>query len=265
MAKKQRPLKRQIRRINKNTISILKSLNITNFVYSSTFYKYPVDCLINQKNKIVISNKKNAPSIKNQYDYTFITFNNVKELNDVNFINVIKEKIEKHKKIQEFANKLNNNLPNSEVWFRNKLKEHRRLLKMNFTFNTTFKGMFICDVISIKYNVIIEVDGSYHDLPEQKIKDAYKDSVYRNNGFTVYRVKAYDDESFNSCISALKTIIRIKRKNNVRIKDIDKQRKKHILSDTKIIKYINSTNIKVNQNDFKDKINMIDFNKKLPF
>lgn len=265
MAKIKRPFKREIRRINKNAIAILKSLNIHDFVYASNFNKYPVDCLINQKNKIVIANKKTASSIKNQFDYSFITFNNVNELNDINFINIIKEKINKHTRIKEFAKQLNANLPNSEIWFRDRLKEHKRLLKMNFTFNTTFKGMFICDVISTKYNVIIEVDGSYHDLPEQKIKDAYKDSVYRNNGFTVYRVKAYDDESFNSCISALKAIIRIRRKNKIKVKEVNKNRKKAILSDIKIKKYINSTNIKVNQNDFKDKINMIDFNKKLPF
>lgn len=104
------------------------------------------------------------------------------------------------------ANELNNNLPKSERWFLKRLKEKGILLK-NFDLKPN-QELFekIPDYVSHKYRVIIEIDGSIHELKHVKENDKKKDKLRTKLGYQVIRVKAYNEISLSSCIYKLKDL-----------------------------------------------------------
>lgn len=50
-------------------------------------------------------------------------------------------------------------------------------------------GKFIADFVCLSRKLIIEVDGKYHQLPEQQITDEERTSWLKSKGFTVIRFK----------------------------------------------------------------------------
>ena len=48
---------------------------------------------------------------------------------------------------------------------------------------------YIADFYCPKVKLAIELDGSIHDLPEQKAKDRKRDAIIRNHGVTIIRFK----------------------------------------------------------------------------
>lgn len=48
-------------------------------------------------------------------------------------------------------------------------------------------GMFITDFACIEKGVVIEIDGGYHQLPEQQISDAQRTEWLNANGYNVLR------------------------------------------------------------------------------
>jgi very-short-patch-repair endonuclease len=50
-------------------------------------------------------------------------------------------------------------------------------------------GQFIADFVCLSHKLIIEVDGKYHQLPEQQITDEERTSWLESKGFTVIRFK----------------------------------------------------------------------------
>lgn len=107
-------------------------------------------------------------------------------------------------RLQKYANKLNLDLPKSEIWFQ-KLFE-------NENFNTLFFynkpiGKYIPDVVSFKHKVIIEIDGSIHETDIQKFKDKLKTDYFINRGYTVFRIKAYSMNSYNEVLLKLKELL----------------------------------------------------------
>lgn len=120
---------------------------------------------------------------------------------------VLKEKREQRKIskatfLKEKADILNENLPRSEQWF---WSLYGIFSHYEDKMNVPFLGK-IPDVINEKFKYIIEVDGTYHNLKSQKKKDREKDILFSKNGYTVIRVKAYDQTSFNKCLSQLRSI-----------------------------------------------------------
>ena len=63
-------------------------------------------------------------------------------------------------------------------------------------------------IIVADIKVIIEIDGSIHELPEQILKDAKKDKFYKSSGYEVIRIKAYNDDSFWEGIKKLEQRIK---------------------------------------------------------
>ena|ERR1019366_2436877 len=96
----------------------------------------------------------------------------------------------KKPKIYTFAKTLNENLPRSEKWFQS-------LWPFKDQFNEVF-GCFIPDVLNRKYKYIIEIDGTIHQIKAVKKRDRKKDLYYRKFGYTVFRVIAYDINSYNN-------------------------------------------------------------------
>lgn len=110
---------------------------------------------------------------------------------------------QRRKSRSEFGKQLNQSRPKSETWFIGEMKKAD--LRFPFEENVTFAG-FIPDFISKHYKVIVEVDGSIHELEEIKKKDESKDKRYKSLGYTVIRVKAYDKESLEKALKKLKEI-----------------------------------------------------------
>lgn len=105
----------------------------------------------------------------------------------------------KKDRLKEFANKLNENLPKSEVWFQDLyvLYKHSR-----DRFNKPL-GNYIPDVLNTYYKYVIEIDGSIHNTSFQQKKDMHKTCIYTSKGYKVFRIKANDINSFNENIKEI--------------------------------------------------------------
>jgi very-short-patch-repair endonuclease len=106
-----------------------------------------------------------------------------------------------------YAKRLNEDMPRSEVWFHDKFKSH--LLYGHFKSNVVV-GKYIVDLLDSRNRIAIEVDGSIHDNEIQRFKDFVKDKYLTDKRYTVIRVVAYDEESYNNCINKLELIFKEK-------------------------------------------------------
>lgn len=109
--------------------------------------------------------------------------------------------------MKQKAKELNSKLPKSEQWFLEKLKENGINLK--------FKQNIVCFhyIIDFKYQEIaIEIDGTYHDRPDQQSKDRTKNKDLTELGFNLIRVRAYDEVSLKACINKIKAYLKTKKK-----------------------------------------------------
>lgn len=108
--------------------------------------------------------------------------------------------------VKEKARGLANNLPKSEVWFREELsKKFKNLGDYCLESNVYCYGK-IPDLVSETLRVVIEIDGSVHELVEVAEKDKEKDKLYRQKGYEVIRVSAYDYDSFTACFHRLEEL-----------------------------------------------------------
>lgn len=115
-------------------------------------------------------------------------------------------------RLKRFSIGLEKNLSKSETWFRELYKKNS-FEDENDRYNQPFKR-FIPDVINKRFKYVIEVDGSFHDLPHQKAKDRNKDQLYRTHRFKIFRVKAYDLASFLSSCREIQ-LIKMRQKNQI--------------------------------------------------
>lgn len=120
----------------------------------------------------------------------------------------------RQEKLIEFSKELNKTIPASEVWFREKFENESierifggRETPFNDIYNAVIGLSFIADVANDGYKYIIEVDGSIHDTLKQAYKDLAKDTFYRRRGYKVFRVKAFDDDSYNKFLQDYKEYI----------------------------------------------------------
>lgn len=114
------------------------------------------------------------------------------------FNKTFSRKKRKKTKLLKFADELEKNLPNSEIWFREIY--HKCNLKDKFDeYNRPFEH-YIPDIINHRYKYIIEIDGSIHDLENIKKRDIKKDFKFKSKGYQVIRVIAYNINSLIDCI-----------------------------------------------------------------
>lgn len=100
---------------------------------------------------------------------------------------------------------LNLNLPKSEVWFNNQMK-FANLRISDLVANRPFLG-YIPDYRSNKLKLIIEVDGDIHLLDKVKTKDMKKKALFKEAGFTVITVVAYNENSLVAAFKKIRDII----------------------------------------------------------
>ncbi len=65
-------------------------------------------------------------------------------------------------------------------------------------------GEYIADFICLSTKLIIELDGRYHSLPEQKISDQERTLWLQSNGYRVIRFT--NEELFNDIKKTIETI-----------------------------------------------------------
>ena len=102
------------------------------------------------------------------------------------------------KKLKAFASNLNINLPRSEQWFQALYKGYQCSTDL---FNVQFHQKYIPDVQNRQFKYIIEIDGSVHNREDIKRKDITKDNWFRSKGYKVFRIEAYNVESFQEVIN----------------------------------------------------------------
>lgn len=121
---------------------------------------------------------------------------------------------------KERCKELSKSLPKSEKWFFDKLdKAGYSMGDFRLQSNVYCHGK-IPDFVSEYLMVIIEVDGSIHDRPDIKENDDKKDKLYRKKGYTVFRIKAYDNLKFFEVLQELKTLSE-KRDKHFKTKKMD--------------------------------------------
>lgn len=85
------------------------------------------------------------------------------------------------------------------------LWDNIRMNKIGIPFKRQFIiGRFIADFISLDFNLIIEVDGGYHNLPDQQISDEERTKWLERQGFKVLRFK--NEEVLNCMNYVIKRI-----------------------------------------------------------
>lgn len=108
-----------------------------------------------------------------------------------------KQRSEKRNQVfNYFKNKLNSNLPKSEIWF----KEYYQYFQDIYDIYNDPIDNYIVDILNKKFMYAIEVDGSWHDREDAKIKDLKKDKKLKQLGFLVIRVKHNDLNSLKIAI-----------------------------------------------------------------
>ena len=102
----------------------------------------------------------------------------------------------------ELAKKLRNNQTEAELYLWDNLQ---RLAYLNIRFKRQHPVLyFIADFYCHKAKIIIEVDGGYHDIPEQYLYDRNRENELNELGLKVVRFT--NEEVLNSIEKVLKTI-----------------------------------------------------------
>ena len=97
--------------------------------------------------------------------------------------------------LKDFARENRKGMTDSEQW----LWEHLRTIP-DFRFRRQHPiGDYIADFVCLRLNLIIEVDGAYHNEPQQQHEDELRSSFLREQGFIILRFTnedvLYDTES----------------------------------------------------------------------
>jgi very-short-patch-repair endonuclease len=87
----------------------------------------------------------------------------------------------------------------SEVWFLEKLKAANL---GGFECNMPV-GIYFIDFAFQEQMIAVEIDGKSHDTPEQKFKDKIKNKYLLGVGWTVIRIKAYNEVKAKEAISLI--------------------------------------------------------------
>ncbi len=108
--------------------------------------------------------------------------------------------------IKKRRNELNASKFKSELWFQNKMIKDMKMFKITVHKNYNILNRFFADFLIVEKNLVIEIDGSSHQ--DQIEYDKRRDRLFAEAGYSVIRVKAYDNSSAENALSALKDGLR---------------------------------------------------------
>lgn len=100
---------------------------------------------------------------------------------------VQKAKTKQKEYIADLINQLRLNATKAELFFKGKLDELEIVHEFQYRVNTK-KSFIVADFYIAPLNMVVELDGGYHNEPEQQIKDSEKDEVYRSKKLKVLRM-----------------------------------------------------------------------------
>lgn len=80
---------------------------------------------------------------------------------------------------------------------------HRRLGGLKFRRQQVL-GPFVVDFFCAEARLVVELDGTVHDDPEEAMQDIARSSILQEHGFAVLRLR--NDEVLNDLLAALRRI-----------------------------------------------------------
>jgi very-short-patch-repair endonuclease len=208
-------IKRKANEIKDILISKCKDMKDTH--YTIELYKTKGYFLINKRRSIIIRlidgvwsvNKKFESECSKRRQVLF--YHNIDKMDTIDdLIKSIDECVPGNNSfLNKSASKLETFLPRSEKWFRNLFQNEWFFGTLGAKYSVPLNG-FIYDVYIKKFKVVIEIDGSIHDLEEVKIKDERKDKLTKETGYKVIRIKAHNIESYKTGMETLLNIVKNK-------------------------------------------------------
>lgn len=137
--------------------------------------------------------------------------------------------------IKKRRSDLNSSKFKSEMWFKDLLIKEFKMHKITVHRNFNILNRFFADFFIVEKGIVIEIDGSSHQ--DQVEYDKRRDRLFAEAGYSVIRVKAYDNSSAENALNALKDSLRgfelqvaIKRKK-VAHKERERRRKEKASAD----------------------------------
>lgn len=116
-------------------------------------------------------------------------------------------------KLLEFQKELQENATEAEKIFYKYLEDHR--VKFEFQKILCPNKCYIVDFFLIDYQIIVEIDGGYHDTEEQQKKDWERSlEIYRKFGYKTFRLKNSQIFSGNYEKKLINFLKKIKEDNN---------------------------------------------------
>lgn len=96
-----------------------------------------------------------------------------------------------------YVEKLKKNATKAELKFYEIVSRKKLNLKFQYRIdildaNARIKQFFIVDFCDVKNKIIFEIDGDYHNSPEQIKKDLYRTKLLNKLGYRVFRVSNAD-------------------------------------------------------------------------
>lgn len=92
-------------------------------------------------------------------------------------------------KLRDFANELNTSPPKSETRFINQFKGLTEFGMLRLFRNLPIENKYIGDFVDLNRQIIIEVDGSIHELESVQKKDVKREIYLRKRGWFIIRLK----------------------------------------------------------------------------
>lgn len=103
---------------------------------------------------------------------------------------------EKQRTLEKRKRELRLNPTQAELFFWYNLKKYK--ISHIFQKGIIDKNHFmIADFYIKRLNIVVELDGGYHNSDTQKARDYFKDKHYSERGFRILRLKNEDVEDFN--------------------------------------------------------------------
>lgn len=169
---------------------------------------------VSKINKLVIVLVKNINPANEQFKKKCVKYSHKYFIHymDNKDLSVLKEQISVY--IQQFsawlvarAGELNEEKVKSEEWFKEKFKKEPFYKILGIEYNKPIRK-FIYDAFSSKYNLVLEIDGSVHDTPEQIEKDVKRDRLTGCYGYRTIRIKAFNNDSYDAAVRQIKKKIK---------------------------------------------------------
>ena len=122
--------------------------------------------------------------------------------------------IPENKALEVLINKRRQSLAKSltpaETYVSNALAENKITFQMEKPFVMDWKNEYFCfaDIYIPQYNIVIEVDGKYHNDEKQKWRDSQKDAFYKSQKIKVLRItnSAAQTRSKNELVELIKKL-----------------------------------------------------------